>query len=54
MLSINPVARAAVSTVRASAAPSSFDTGLLLVRDTGYTEERRLQAYTSGRRPPPG
>ena len=43
VLSINPVARVAVSTVRVSAAPSSFDTGLLLVPDTGYTEERRLQ-----------
>ena len=48
MLSINPVARAAVSIVRVSAAPSSFDTGLLLVPDTGYAEERRLQVYISG------
>ena len=48
MLSINPVARAAVSTVRASAAPSSFDTGLLLVPDNEYTEGHRLQVYTSG------
>ena len=43
MLSIHPVARVTVNTVHASAAPSSFDTGLLLIPDTGYTEERRLQ-----------
>ena len=48
MLSIDPVARVTVSTVRASASPASFDTGLLLVQDSGYTEERRLQVYTSG------
>ena len=48
MLSINTIARVAVSTVRASASPASFDTGLLLARDPGYTEERRLLSFASG------
>ena len=47
MLSINPIVRVVVNTVRASASPSAFDTGLLLVKDSAFTEERRLQAYSS-------
>ena len=47
MLSINTIARVAVNTVRTSPSPSSFDTGLLLVRDAGFTDSRRLQAYDS-------
>ena len=47
MLSINTIARVVVNTVRASASPASFDTGLLLVSDAGYTDARRLQAYSS-------
>ena len=48
MLSVSPIARVIVNTVRSQASPSSFDTGLLLVPDTSYTEERRLQEYASG------
>lgn len=47
MLSINNVARVAVNTIRASASPSSFDTGLLLVQDSNYADTRRLQTYLS-------
>ena len=36
MLSVNPIARVVVNTVRASASPTAFDTGLLLVRDANY------------------
>ena len=48
MLSVNPIARVIVNTVRSQASPSSFDTGLLLVSDTSYTDSRRLQEYASG------
>ena len=48
MLDINTIARVAVNTVRASASPASFDTGLLLVRDAGFTEDRRLLSFASG------
>ena len=47
MLSINTIARVVVNTVRTSAAPASFDTGLLLVKDTSYADARRLQSYGS-------
>ena len=47
MLSINNVARVAVNTVRASASPSSFNTGLLMVQDPNYAASRRLQTYYS-------
>ena len=47
MLSINTIARVIVNTVRASASPTSFDTGLLMVLDSNYTDSRRLQAYNS-------
>ena len=47
MLSINNVARVVVNTIRASASPSSFDTGLLLVQDSNYADARRLQTYLS-------
>lgn len=47
MLSINTIARVAVNTIRASAAPSSFDTGLIMVQDPGFTDSRRLQTYHS-------
>jgi len=47
MLSINTIARVIVNTVRASASPSSFDTGLLLVKDTNFAAARRLQTYDS-------
>ena len=44
MLSINPIARVVVNAVRSSASPASFDTGLLLIRDTNYAADRRLAA----------
>ena len=47
MLSINTIARVIVNTVRTSASPSSFDTGLLLVKDTNFATARRLQTYDS-------
>ena len=47
MLSINTIARVVVNTVRTSASPASFDTGLLLVKDAGFTVSRRLQSYNS-------
>ena len=47
MLSINTIVRVAVSTVRPAASPSVFDTGLMLVKDEGFTAERRLNAYDS-------
>ncbi len=48
MLSINTIARVVVNTVRASASPASFDTGLLLVKDASFTESRRLNTWNSG------
>ena len=47
MLSINTIARVVVNTVRASASPASFDTGLLLVSDSNYAAARRLISYSS-------
>ena len=47
MLSINTIARVIVNTIRASASPASFDTGLLLVKDSSFAESRRLQSYDS-------
>ncbi len=47
MLSINTIARVVVNTVRASASPASFDTGLLLVSDANYTDIRRVRYYSS-------
>ena len=42
MLSVNPIARVVVNAVRSSASPASFDTGLLLIKDTNYADSRRL------------
>ena len=47
MLSINTIARVVVNTVRASASPASFDTGLLLVPDANFADNRRLMEYAS-------
>ena len=44
MLSVNPIARVVVNAVRSSASPASFDTGLLLIKDTSFTDSRRLAA----------
>ncbi len=48
MLSVSPIARVIVNTVRSRVSPSSFDTGLLLVPDPSYTDERQLLEYASG------
>ena len=47
MLSINSIVRVIVNAVRSAASPSSFDTGLLLVKDTNYTDTRRVNIYSS-------
>ena len=47
MLSINTIARVVVNTVRASASPSSFDTGLLLVQENPFFDTHRLHSYGS-------
>ena len=47
MLSINTIARVVVNTVRASASPSSFDTGLLLVQENPFSVSDRLHSYGS-------
>ena len=48
MLSISTIARVVVNTVRASASPTAFDTGLLLVKDPSFASSRRIQWYDSG------
>ena len=47
MLSVNPIARVVVNAVRSSASPSSFDTGLLLIKDANFTSAKRLKSYAS-------
>ena len=47
MLSINTIARVVVNTVRTSASPTSFSTGLLMVQDASFAASRRLQSYGS-------
>ncbi|MCR5566108.1 MAG: DUF3383 domain-containing protein [Clostridiales bacterium] len=47
MLSINTIARVIVNTIRSSASPASFNTGLILVKDANFTVSRRLQTYNS-------
>ena len=47
MLSINTIASVIVNTVRSSASPASFDTGLLLVSDANYAAARRLKSFDS-------
>ncbi len=47
MLSVNTIARVSVNAVRSAAQPTSFDTGLLLVKDTNYAAARRLKSYAS-------
>ena len=47
MLSINTIARVVVNTVRASAAPAAFDTGLLLVQENPFSVSDRLHSYSS-------
>ena len=40
--------KAPAAETAAAAAPSVFDTGLLLVKDSSFTAAKRLKAYTSG------
>ena len=47
MLSIDTIARVVVNASRSAAVPSSFDTGLLLVKDSAFAADKRLKAYTS-------
>ena len=47
MLSIEPIARVAVNVIRSAVQPSSFDTGLLLVKDAAFAASRRLKSYAS-------
>ena len=47
MLSINTIARIVVNVVRSAEPATSFDTGLLLVKDTNYTDAKRLKSYAS-------
>ena len=47
MLSINTIARVVVNTVRSAGPTTSWDTGLLLVKDSSYTAEKRLRSYAS-------
>ena len=42
MLSIEPIARVVVNVSRNVAVPSSFDTGLLRIRDTNFSAAKRL------------
>lgn len=48
MLSISPIARVIVNTVRASGPNTSWDTGLLLVKDASFNAEKRVRVYASG------
>ena len=45
MLSINTIARVLVNAQRSAAQPTSFDTGLLLVKDSSFTASKRLKSY---------
>ena len=47
MLSVNTIARVSVNAMRSAAQPTSFDTGLLLVKDTNYAAAKRLKSYAS-------
>ena len=47
MLSINTIARVEVNVVRSASQPTSFDTGLLLVKDSSFTAEKRMRSYAN-------
>ena len=47
MLSIDTIARVAVNVVRTAAQPATFDTGLLLVKDSNYAATKRLKSYAN-------
>ena len=47
MLSIDTIARVLVNVQRSAAQPASFDTGLLLVKDSNFLASKRLKSYAS-------
>ncbi len=47
MLSIDTIAHVTVTASRSASAPSVFDTGLLLIRDSNYAAAKRLLTFTS-------
>ena len=47
MLSISTIARVVVNASRSVSVPSSFDTGLLLIKDANYAAAKRLKIYSS-------
>ncbi len=47
MLSINTIARVEVNVVRSASQPTSFDTGLLLMKDSSFAASRRLKSYAN-------
>ena len=47
MLSTNTIARVSVNVIRSAAAPTSFDTGVLLVKDSAYAAAKRLRSYAN-------
>ena len=47
MLSINTIARVIVNVVRPAASPTSWDTGLLLVKDASFADAKRLRTYAN-------
>ena len=47
MLSINTIARVVVNTVRTSASPTSFNTGLLLAQENPFSASHRLTTFSS-------
>ena len=47
MLSISTIARVIVNASRAVSVPTSFDTGLLLIKDSNFTAQKRLRTYDS-------
>ena len=47
MVSVNTIARVILNVVRSAAQPTSWDTGLLLVKDSNYSATKRLKSYAS-------
>ncbi len=47
MLSISTIASVLVNVQRSAALPISFDTGLLLVKDSSFAAEKRLKSYAN-------
>ena len=47
MLSINTIARVEVNVIRSASVPTSFDTGLLLVKDSSFAASKRLKSYAN-------